>query len=268
MVRDRKVLLVLGMGRSGTSFVANWLHECGLSMGSVFWVGDKKYNLRGFYEDLEFYKLYTQILLKRNNTSIIRKGLNENLYIDNQIKIQFKKLIDQRNNTHMAWGMKHPMTHFFYHSIWHELLPNANILIVFRHYSLVIQSILKVSYLQKSKLKSNLLKIRDSFGIGYRSKCNQLLTNWINQHNILLQIYESGKDCCIIDSSVFSSKANALFEYLKNMHAVPLQFKDINEIFDPSLFDNSITIKLNFDSTLELQAQEIFNKLTRYTLKD
>ena len=48
-----KVLVILGMHRSGTSLVANWLHDCGLHVGDRLLEGTFA-NEKGYFEDLIF----------------------------------------------------------------------------------------------------------------------------------------------------------------------------------------------------------------------
>jgi hypothetical protein len=56
--------LVLGPGRSGTSFIAKTLHENGVVMGERFRPPDKK-NPDGYYEDLDFKELNESLLANK-----------------------------------------------------------------------------------------------------------------------------------------------------------------------------------------------------------
>ncbi|MBS1528172.1 MAG: hypothetical protein JST19_21175, partial [Bacteroidetes bacterium] len=55
------VLIILGMHRSGTSLVTNWLYHCGLQVGENL-LGKNAGNEEGHFEDTEFLKLHEEIL--------------------------------------------------------------------------------------------------------------------------------------------------------------------------------------------------------------
>ena len=55
-----KVVIILGMHRSGTSVTANWLNLCGLNLGDELY-GASKFNKNGYYEDIEFLELHMKI---------------------------------------------------------------------------------------------------------------------------------------------------------------------------------------------------------------
>ena len=79
-MRDNKVLIVLGMHRSGTSLVAQWMQRCGINMGDEL-MGPKNDNIKGFYEDMDFFNLHKDILL---DNELDESGLKGNL---NQLKV-------------------------------------------------------------------------------------------------------------------------------------------------------------------------------------
>ena len=54
---ESKVVIILGMGRSGTSFTANWLNKCGLYIGESF-LAPNYNNVTGFYEDIDILIIY------------------------------------------------------------------------------------------------------------------------------------------------------------------------------------------------------------------
>ena len=56
-----RCVIITGMHRSGTSFLASFLREAGVDIGSDLFPADF-YNPRGYFEDNEFLELDTEIL--------------------------------------------------------------------------------------------------------------------------------------------------------------------------------------------------------------
>lgn len=69
------------MHRSGTSFIANWLHEYGLNLGDRL-LGSGIGNINGHYEDLDFFELHKEILVSNNlsPTGLVTKEVRLNYY--------------------------------------------------------------------------------------------------------------------------------------------------------------------------------------------
>lgn len=92
------MILVLGVGRSGTSDVARILDELGVNMGHRFHSEDE-FNPKGYFEDKDFQELnmtYTMM-------GLYKKDRRENLY-----KIwrkQFNEMLAKREE---PWGLKDP----------------------------------------------------------------------------------------------------------------------------------------------------------------
>ena len=52
-----KILIIVGMHRSGTSLITQWLYRCGLSIGNKLAPADIG-NVEGYFEDSDFLKLH------------------------------------------------------------------------------------------------------------------------------------------------------------------------------------------------------------------
>lgn len=59
--RNKKCLFILGMHRSGTSALAGMLHHLGFNLGDNL-MPENTYNKKGYYEDMDIYKLNDNIL--------------------------------------------------------------------------------------------------------------------------------------------------------------------------------------------------------------
>jgi hypothetical protein len=124
-------LIVAGFHRSGTSLVGQLLHCAGLFVG--YDLLEAAYsNPYGHFEDTEILELHRQILDDNNQTWLVSKPF---LPIITQPHWQkMKHIIQRRDAEHDLWGFKEPRVCLFM-MIWKHLLPNARVLLVYRHFS-------------------------------------------------------------------------------------------------------------------------------------
>ena len=61
-IMDKEIILVTGLGRSGTSLLSGMLHKYGLFMGDNLFYADEG-NPNGYYEDQNFIYIYFFILM-------------------------------------------------------------------------------------------------------------------------------------------------------------------------------------------------------------
>ncbi len=136
-MKDSKVLIIVGMHRSGTSLTANWLHKCGLFIGERL-LGAGRSNRTGHYEDLDFLEFHKSILIENGLTW---KVADQKIQISDHNIHTAEKLIEQKNRS-KQWGWKDPRTCLFL-DLWHETMDEAFYLFIFRHYKDVISSLLQ-----------------------------------------------------------------------------------------------------------------------------
>ncbi len=133
---SERVLIILGMHRSGTTLTAGWLQQCGLSIGerlSYPWSPRPE----GLYEDKDFVELHKEMLRRNRATHLLIGPLS--LQTDERDRRQALALIEARRGL-PNWGWKDPRTALFL-PFWHELLPSARYLMVYRHYAQVVDSL-------------------------------------------------------------------------------------------------------------------------------
>jgi hypothetical protein len=124
-------LIIAGFHRSGTSATARLLHRAGLFLGYEL-LEALPSNPYGHFEDREIVNLHTRILSDNEKTWAVAEPL---LPIVGQQRWQLmQRLIERRNSEHSLWGFKDPRTCLFL-MLWKHLLPNAKVLIVYRHFS-------------------------------------------------------------------------------------------------------------------------------------
>ena len=124
-------LIIAGFHRSGTSATARLLHRAGLFLGYEL-LEALPSNPYGHFEDREIVNLHTRILADNEKTWAVAEPL---LPVVGQQRWQLmQRLIERRNSEHSLWGFKDPRACLFL-MLWKHLLPNAKVLIVYRHFS-------------------------------------------------------------------------------------------------------------------------------------
>ena len=176
-----KVLIVLGMHRSGTSVVSQWLSKCELNLGDRF-AKPGMSNPRGFFEDLDFLHMHEKALSYFNieNTGLIPPF---NLELTDHQLNQLQQLIDIKNSNNDQWGWKEPRTCLFV-KYYKSLIPNAKYFILYRDYPFVVESLVRRD-IESLKLKYSKLSLDEQF--------KQIDTFEETGKKILLLIKTSGK---------------------------------------------------------------------------
>ena len=124
-------LIVAGFHRSGTSATAQLLHRAGLFLGDDL-LEALPSNPYGHFEDKEVVGLHHQILADNDLTWLIDEpfvpAVGEHRWQ------QMRRLVEYRNTEHRLWGFKDPRACLFL-ALWKYLLPDAKVLLVYRHFS-------------------------------------------------------------------------------------------------------------------------------------
>ena len=124
-------LIIAGFHRSGTSATARLLHRAGLFLGYEL-LEALPSNPYGHFEDREIVNLHTRILADNEQTWAVDEPF---LPVVVQQRWQLmRRIIDRRNSEHRLWGFKDPRACLFM-MLWKHLLPDAKVLIVYRHFS-------------------------------------------------------------------------------------------------------------------------------------
>jgi hypothetical protein len=138
---ESKVLIVAGMHRSGTSLTANWLAHCGLDVGDDL-LKRPLDNPTGHYEDLDFLHFHVD-LLKNNGLDYLVFG-DQKITTSADDRIKAQALIAARQGRRQ-WGWKDPRTTLVM-DFWYSLLPDMKVLVVYRHYAQIADSLLRRDY--------------------------------------------------------------------------------------------------------------------------
>lgn len=184
-----RTLIVLGMHRSGTSCLTGSLEEAGVSLGET----DHKnqFNEKGNREFRSIQILHDDIL-KRNDASWDRPKLNPKW---DTVHAVLRDTIIESFQTKSIWAFKDPRTVFTLRG-WLRVLPNAELIGIYRHPYFVAES----------------LAIRNGMS---HEKAIEL---WLNYNYVLLWYYENLKTFPVLEFSIdeddFLRQLNSLLDSL------------------------------------------------------
>jgi hypothetical protein len=100
------VFAVLGVPRSGTSAVAGALHHLGVPMGNDFVPADDRWAPRGFFEDVEFANVHSDLLFPDEQEAPRQ--------LDGPRLDRYRTLIAERCATGRSWGIKESRLPFLF----------------------------------------------------------------------------------------------------------------------------------------------------------
>lgn len=130
-------LIIAGFHRSGTSATAQLLQRAGLFLGYEL-LEALPSNPYGHFEDRDMVDLHGQVLADNEQTWMVGEPL---LAVIGPKRWQrMRALVERRNSEHGLWGFKDPRACLFL-GAWKYLLPDAKVLIVYRHFSASTRSL-------------------------------------------------------------------------------------------------------------------------------
>lgn len=263
------VIVILGMGRSGTSFVANWLHKCGLSLGNKLL--DANYNnIKGFFENKEIVRLHNSIL----NKSAVEVLINEKIIITEQHLQLARKIVAHNCESFQQWGWKDPRTALFMSSLWHPIIPDAKILVVFRDYKCVVDSIFRAERKTQLNRRNKIIGfynfILDKLHFNHYKRGNIYLESWIRYNSDIIEFLKKKKvnEYYVVNVEKLLSHSDIIYSSLTDTFGLNLSYCNPNSLYEKDLFTLSIKCKFTFDTALEKQAIEILEELERLCVQD
>jgi hypothetical protein len=269
-----KTLMVVGMHRSGTSLITNWLYRCGLQIGEHL-LEPGRGNVEGHFEDVEFLKIHEEILTSNDFPStgyVFDKGIDISLYHLEKLK----GVIKVKNQLYKQWGWKEPRTCLFL-DLYRELLPNSKYLVIVRDHGSVVHSMLKRDfalfedkYLSR-KIFQRLVWIyfrrsrrRKKF---YKSNTESYLKVWIEYNEHILNMLEElpVKDYIVISYSLLEKYDKQVFSSLTKTWRFALKYFSFKEVYKKNLISKPVDISsFIHDSELLIKAKSIEQEFEKY----
>jgi hypothetical protein len=264
---NNKVLIILGMHRSGTSLVAQWLHRCGLHIGTRL-VGAGRGNIEGHFEDRDFLDLHRSILISNNlpDTGLVSEF---DTALNNTHLAEIKGLIALKNSLFEEWGWKEPRTCLFLEQYMH-VLPAAKYIILLRDYNSVVDSLIRrdfdkteSKFLQKCNFVNRLIwkcyKRRKVNWLFHTRRTAHYLKVWILYNEKLLQHLQEidPRDYLLIDVNSLTKQSDMVLGYIKESWSFTLSSIPFLQVYNKSLINNKADIQrfIKDDSLIEKAMQ-------------
>ena len=124
-------LIIAGFHRSGTSATAQLLHRAGLFLGDELLEANSS-NPYGHFEDREIVDLHQRILADNGRTWLVDEPFLPVVNPDRWRRM--RDIVGRRNAGQRLWGFKDPRVCAMI-MLWKHLLPDAKVLLVYRHFS-------------------------------------------------------------------------------------------------------------------------------------
>jgi hypothetical protein len=216
---------ITGHGRSGTSLVASMLASGGLNIGSRL-LGPNEGNVRGHFEDLDFYDFHVAVLTSQgfNDVGYVLQPFIE---VQQQFLPAAQKIVAARRAAGKSWGWKDPRTVLFL-DFWQGLLPELRFLLLFRAPWEVVDSL-----------------FRRGTDAVFSKNPNFAIKVWQNYNRAILDFHDRfPRKCLLVESHAAAVAPQRLREAIASkfgQHFAPLQ----EELFDRDLFvhDNSSQLR-------------------------
>lgn len=270
MSGENKVLIILGMHRSGTSLMAQWMHKCGLFLGHRLMTGNE-HNAEGHYEDLDFHDFHEEIF---RSYQVSYGGLKKvPLFSLNEYQsTKLKSIIDFKNSLKKQWGWKEPRTNVFLEH-YEGILPNAYNLITFRSPLSVIDSLIRREKKEFGKKKKPFIT-RVKYGLfrsGYEKKIEEMylehfLDSWI-QHNECLINYIEKKpkhSYRVVNYDKLLQNSAIVISWLQKA-GFDLQDVPFIEVFNDKLLTKTPVKSYNLPVEKLAKAEEVYARLNEFS---
>lgn len=156
---NTKPVIVVGMGRSGTSYTSSLLHRCGINMGEKM-LKANYWNKEGFFEDIRFFDFHIKWLLKFNLDPGF--GAPQKELLNNEELIQDARELISSINPKDQWGFKDPRATGFI-PLWKKIFPNCLFIFVYRSPIEVADSLIRKAVPLFLESPINIIKIWNQY---------------------------------------------------------------------------------------------------------
>ena len=264
MFNSNKILIIVGMHRSGTTLTARSLQDCGLYIGEQLLKSKYDHANPGglHYEDLDFLRVHKSILTSSRLDS-------DGFITDEKIillpaHVQSAVQILAARSHLMQWGWKEPRTCLFL-DFWLEQLPSAKLLIVYRHYEQVADSLLR------RKLDHEKLLRRMFYRLRFRPVhqfAKHYIKVWSRYNRDILATAQQRPDAVLVlRTRDIVDHSAAIVAYLNQVWDFALKPVDTSTIFEQKRLQKEASYVDMHDARLSnavAEAQSIYEELEQW----
>lgn len=265
------VLVVVGMHRSGTSLLTQWLYKCGLNVGDTL-VGPSTGNEDGHFEDTDFFELHRQTLREQDlpDNGFVYQSLDKLTPIQ---RLKLERLIDKKNLLQHQWGWKDPRTCLFL-PFYRQLIPEAKYVVIWRNFNVVVSSLINRIYhldVREIEVKKGLFK-------SYRNKlrrkhfmerlCEEhtedFLKIWITYNEAILNHLQQlpSYSALIIEHGALLNNNSDIFKHLATQWNFHLDYCNLQDIYKEKMVSKVMNLaKYIADKSLLTHAKQVEESL-------
>lgn len=234
--------------------MAQLLHGAGLFLGYELLEANPS-NPYGHFEDVEVVEFHRKLLLDNGESWQVDRTILP--VVGEERWRELAKIVDRRNAEHALWGFKDPRVCMFL-ALWEYLLPDAKVLIVYRHFSEAVRSLHTRHagdyFSGKGAAAQHLRFFREP---------DHALRMWLSHNRALLLFAEANPDSTLVVSSRALQEGFPLIRALNEKFALDLAERSISEVYDASVTDRTQAPQLIFDRTLIPEVDRVWSGLER-----
>ena len=248
-----KILVILGMHRSGTSLLANLIHESGIPLGESL-MPPTQLNPKGYFEDMEIYTLHDNILRQSNLPYTVTE--KDEISVSENHLSSIKEII-QKRSVKDQWGWKEPRTCLFLDN-WHKIMLEEGhepyYVISYRPLEQVVDSLVRRDIVEIKMIKNIFIRWRElrRYNKGLRDRQFHYMESWRHHLTKLMEFHQNNKEKTAV---LYSTNIATDFPKLKNkLHeSWGFNIKDINfnAIFSKDLFTSLPEIQQYSDKNIQ-----------------
>lgn len=275
---QKKILLIVGMHRSGTSLLAQWLQRCGLSVGDELMVANSG-NEQGYFEDMDFVRLHEDILSRQGlpDTGLTCRPLPP---LPPRDKQAITSLLEAKSLRRAQWAWKDPRTCLFL-PVYRELVPTADYLVIYRDYRFCVYSLInrllkdkKAEYLRSGKIKAALrwkwYKRERMARRLFTAHTEEYLKVWIRYNQEILRQVEllGSQRCGVLNYKSLLTNDLKLFEILSDHWGYDLNYVAFKEVYSKELMSSHAPIDPYIkNKALVEEAEALATRLSALAIK-
>jgi hypothetical protein len=261
---QKRVLVILGMHRSGTSLTAQWLSQGGLNLGDRL-LGSSSSNKFGHVEDMDFLELHEDVLASLGKDYDVEEALN--IPFVPPFANRATELVRAKYEKNTQWGWKEPRTCLFA-SAWDELIPEARYLIVYRPYEQVVDSLMRREHNAIKRRRNIFARYYHDyrFGNNRTNRANHYLKVWIAYNRALLNFMrqkQSPQDYVLLRQQDVIDRNAELSHFLIHDWKFAIQPVEESDFYRPRHLAQEPDVDYGFEPETEQYAQTLTLELDR-----
>lgn len=243
-MESTRVLAIAGMHRSGTSLTASWLAQSGLNVGDDL-LENCPDNPLGHYEDMSFLRLH-QDILRDNGVNYLVSDTRQ-LVVNSEYAERARNLLQARAGL-SGWGWKDPRASLFL-EFWKSLVPAIKVLVVYRHFSHVSESLFRREMLKWRGAHPRAIQSAPWWlaAVGNCARNSMLnvpklrlyLAVWQRYNMAILSfISQYPEDCIVIRAEDILTRSESLIDFFNSNWGFCLKPVAATDVYAPELFHN------------------------------